>query len=82
MLNVPKAIDLESLKLLEARIDQFVEQHERVREEHEGLLQRLRDKEKQLAEATAQLKQYEQERAEMKTRLERILSRLGGLDLT
>jgi septal ring factor EnvC (AmiA/AmiB activator) len=75
-------MDLENLKLLEAKINQFVDQHERVREEHESLLQRLKDKEKQLADATAQLKQYEQERSEVRARLERVLSRLEGLDLT
>lgn len=75
-------MDLENLKLLETKINQFVDQHERVRGEHESLLQRLEDKERQLAEATAQLKQYEQERSEVRARLERILSRLEGLDLT
>lgn len=82
MLDGLKPIDLESLKLLEAKVEQFVSQHERVREEHDVLLQRVHDKERQLAEATALLKRYEQERAEMKTRLERILRRLDGLDLT
>ena len=82
MLDGLKPIDLESLKLLEAKVEQFVTQHERVREEHEVLLQRVKDKERQLAEATALLKRYEQERSEMKARLERILSRLDGLDLT
>jgi septal ring factor EnvC (AmiA/AmiB activator) len=82
MLDGLKPIDLESLKLLESKVEQFVSQHERVREEHDVLLQRVVDKERQLAEATALLKRYEQERAEMKARLERILSRLDGLDLT
>ena len=75
-------MDLENLKLLEAKVNQFVEEHERVRDAHESLQQRLKEKEKQLADATAQLKQYEQERAEMRARLERILSRLEGLDLS
>jgi septal ring factor EnvC (AmiA/AmiB activator) len=75
-------MDLENLKLLEAKINQFVDQHERTREVHETLLQRLKDQEQQLADATAQLKQYEQERSEIRARLERILSRLEGLDLT
>ena len=75
-------MDLESLKLLETKIEQFVDQHEHVREQHDTLVQRLKDKEKQLAETTAQLKRYEQERVEIKSRLERILSRLEGVDLT
>ena len=75
-------MDLENLKLLEGKIDQFVSQHEHMREQNHVLAQRLKEKEKQLAEAAAQLKRYEHERAEIKTRLERILSRLEGVDLT
>ncbi len=82
MLDVSKPIDLESLKLLEAKVEQFVAQHERVREEQGALAQRLLDKERELADATMTLKRYEQERAEIKTRLQRILTRLDGLDLT
>ena len=74
-------MSLESLKLLEAKIGEFVDQHERVRQEHESLVQRLKEQEQQLAAATAQLKQHEQERSEIRARLERILSRLEGLDL-
>ncbi len=75
-------MSLDSLKLLEAKIGEFVDQHERVRQEHELLVQRLHDKEKELAEVAVQLKQYEQERSEIKARLERILGRLESLDLT
>lgn len=82
MLDVPKPIGLESLKLLEEKVHQFVDQHERVRQEHDEVVQRLEQKEKQLAEMTAQLERYEQERSEFRARLERILSRLDGLDLT
>jgi septal ring factor EnvC (AmiA/AmiB activator) len=74
-------MDLENLKLLESKINQFVDQHERVRQSHESLLQSLKDRDRQLAELTSQVKQYERERVEIKTRLERILSRLNGLDL-
>jgi len=81
MLDVSNAIDLENLKLLEARIDQFLIQHEQVREQHDALLERLKEREKELAEVSGKLKQYEQERSEIRARLERILSRLGNLDL-
>ncbi len=75
-------MDLENLKLLEAKINQFVDEHERVREAHDSLLQRLQEKEKQLAEAAARLQQYERERGEIRARLGRILSRLQSIDLT
>jgi septal ring factor EnvC (AmiA/AmiB activator) len=74
-------MDLENLKLLETKIDQFLNQHEQVREQHDALLERLKERERQLAEVAGQLKQYEQERSEIRVRLERILSRLGNLDL-
>ncbi len=74
-------MSLESLKILEAKIDRFLDQHEQVREQQETLLQRLQDREKQLAEVTGQLKHYEQERSEIRARLERILNRLESLDL-
>ncbi len=82
MLDVPKPMSLESLKLLEDRVHRFVDQHERVRQEYDEIVLRLEQQEKQLAEMTAQLERYEQERSEVRARLERILSRLDGLDLT
>jgi len=75
-------MSLESLKLLESKIGEFVDQHERVRQAHESLSERLKERERELADATKQLKQLEQERTEIRARLERILSRLEGLDLT
>ena len=74
-------MDLENQKLLESKIDQFVDQHERVREQQATLAQRLKEREQQLADAAGQLQQYELERSEIRARLERILSRLAGLDL-
>jgi len=82
MLDVPKPIGLESLKLLEERVHQFVDQHERVRHDYDEVVHRLEQTEKQLVEMTAQVERYEQERSEVRARLERILSRLDGLDLT
>jgi septal ring factor EnvC (AmiA/AmiB activator) len=81
MLDVSDVMNLESLKVLEAKIDQFLDQHEQVRGQHDTLLERLKERERQLAEASEQLKQYEQERSEIRARLERILTRLGNLDL-
>jgi septal ring factor EnvC (AmiA/AmiB activator) len=52
-----------------------------VREQHDALLQRLKDRERQLAEVMGQLQRYQYERSEIRARLERILSRLEGLDL-
>jgi septal ring factor EnvC (AmiA/AmiB activator) len=75
-------MSLESLKVLEAKIGEFVERHEQVRNEREQLRSELRDRDKKLAEALAQLKRYEKERSEIRSRLERMLGRLAGLELT
>lgn len=72
-------MDLENLKLLETRINQFVDEHQRVREEQESLQERLKNQEVQLAQMATQLQQYERERVEIRARLGRILSRLEGL---
>lgn len=74
-------MDLEHLKTLETKINQFVDQHEKLAGDHESLTQKLKEKDKQLADANVQLKQLEQERTEIRARLERILNRLEGLDL-
>lgn len=84
---------LESLKLLETKIGEFVDRHEEARREQEQLRAQLRDRDKKLAEATAQLKKYEaeaaaqlkkyeKERGEIRARLERVLGRLNGLEVT
>jgi septal ring factor EnvC (AmiA/AmiB activator) len=74
-------MDLENLKLLESRIDQFLTQHEKVRQERDSLSKRLKELEGQFIQLNAQIRQQEQERTELKARLERILSRLEGLNL-
>jgi len=63
-------------------VHQFVDQHERVRQQYDEVVRRLQQQEKQLVDMTAQLERYEQERSEVRSRLERILSRLDGVDLT
>jgi septal ring factor EnvC (AmiA/AmiB activator) len=74
-------MELENLKLLEAKIDRFMAQHEKVRQERDVLGQKLKEREAQYAQIAGQVRQYERERIELKARLQRILSRLEGIDL-
>lgn len=75
-------MSLESLKVLETKVADLVAQHERIRQANDALQQKVREQEKQLAEASSRLKQFEKEREEVKGRLEKVLTRLDGLGLT
>jgi septal ring factor EnvC (AmiA/AmiB activator) len=75
-------MSLDSLKLLESKIGEFVERHEQVRREQNQLREQLRDRDKKLAEAATQLKRFEKERVELRARLEKILGRLNALELS
>ena len=72
---------LESLKLLEEKVTGFLARHEQVRSEKEDLLARLHEWEHVHAALLERLRQYEQEREEVRDRLEKILNRFAGLDI-
>jgi chromosome segregation ATPase len=76
------------LKQLDERIQALVNRMSHLRRENEQLTQRLADSEKRAKEVSVQLKQFESERqaheterAEVRTRIEKILARFDGLDL-
>lgn len=75
------AVELDSLKQLESRIGKILDRHEEVRREKDALAKQLLEKEEQFGQLMNQVRQFEQERRELKTRLEKILSRLNGLDI-
>lgn len=72
---------LESLKLLETKLNGFLTRHEQVRSENEDLAARLSERECAYAALLERLRQYEQERDDMRERLERILNRFADLDV-
>jgi chromosome segregation ATPase len=72
-------MNTDTLKVLESRIDELLHQHGAVCEERDRLKVELGRAEERAAEMATQLQQVEKERAEVKTRVERILSRLDGL---
>jgi hypothetical protein len=72
---------LESLKILEEKVVGVLARHERVRAERADLAARLEAQERAYAMLLERLQQYEQERHEMKERLEKVLDRLVGLDI-
>ncbi len=74
-------MELESLKLLESKINSFLTHYERMQAEKEQLATRLQEKERAYEEMAGLLKQYEQERNEVKERLEHILGCFDGIEL-
>jgi chromosome segregation ATPase len=76
------------LKELDERIQASVAKMGQLRSENQQLSQRLAEAEKRYADAAAQVKQLSAERAqqenernEVRTRIEKILSRFDGIDL-
>jgi len=76
------------LKQLDERIQASVAKINQLRKENEQLSQRLAEAEKRHAEAAAQVKQLNAERAQqenerndVRSRIEKILSRFDGIDL-
>ena len=74
--------ELDSLKQLETRIGKILDRHEEVRREKEVLAKQLVDREAEFSHLAGQVRQYEQERRDLKARLEKILTRLSGLDIS
>ncbi|MFZ0888100.1 MAG: cell division protein ZapB [Candidatus Binataceae bacterium] len=76
------------LKQLDERILAFVNRMNQLHRDNEQLTQRLAESEKRLKEAAGQLKQletehqqHENERTEVRTRIEKILARFDGINL-
>jgi len=76
------------LKELDERIQASVAKMGQLRKDNEELSQRLADAERRYADAAAQVKQLSAERAaqenernEVRSRIEKILSRFDGIDL-
>ncbi|MCY4390133.1 MAG: hypothetical protein OXC18_23790 [Desulfurellaceae bacterium] len=72
---------LESLKLLEAKLSGFLERHEQVQSANSALLVRIDEQEHEYALLLKQIQQYEAERNEIRSRLEKILTQFGLLGI-
>lgn len=73
---------LESLKVLEGRVDDVLTRHAAVCTERDRLRHELAEARARLAEMAARLDGVEKERAQVRARVESILGRLEGLDLS
>ena len=75
-------IGLESLKLLEGRVDGIVARQTALSAERDRLHAQLQEAQTRIVELKRQLDTYERERTQVRARVESILSRLEGLDLS
>ena len=76
------------LKQLDERIQASVARIQQLRKENEQLAQKLAESERKYADAMGQIKQlsaerqqHENERNDVRTRIEKILTRFDGIDL-
>jgi chromosome segregation ATPase len=75
-------MSLESLKVLEGRVDDVLGRHASLCAERDRLQEQLVQAQARIAEMKGQLDTYEKERAQVRARVESILGRLEGLDLS
>jgi predicted nucleic acid-binding Zn-ribbon protein len=72
---------MDVLKQLEDRIQGSINRIRQLQSENEMLAKRLAESEQRFNEASARLKDQENARGEIRTRIEKILARFDGLDL-
>ena len=82
VLEQPSHIGLESLKLLEGRVDGILARQAALCAERDRLHPELQDAQNRIAELKRQVDTYERERTQVRARVESILGRLEGLDLS
>ena len=75
------AAEIDVLKQLEERIQGSINRIQQLQRENELLAKRLAESEQRFNEASDQLKNHEQDRGEIRSRIEKILARFDGLDL-
>src|SRR5262245_34782783 len=75
-------MSLESLRVLEGRVDDVLGRHSAVCAQRDRLQEQLEEARARIAELSSQLETYEKERAQIRARVESMLGRLEGLDLS
>ena len=75
-------MSLESLKVLEGRVNDVVTRHGAIVAERDRLQSELREAQSRIEALSAQVEAFEKERGQIRARVESILGRLEGLDLS
>jgi septal ring factor EnvC (AmiA/AmiB activator) len=82
LLEESGSMSLDHLKVLEGRIDDVLARHSAVCAERDQLQEQLKQAQARITELSGQLASFEKERAQVRARVESILGRLEGLDLS
>jgi len=82
VLEESAGMSLDSLKVLEGRLDDVLGRHRSLSTERDRLKEQLDEAQARIAALSGQLQTYEKERAQIRARVESILGRLEGLDLS
>ena len=82
VLEESAGMSLDSLKVLEGRLDDVLGRHRSLSTERDRLKEQLDEAQARIAALSGQLETYEKERAQIRARVESILGRLEGLDLS
>ncbi len=72
-------MEFQEIKLLEEKIEALLGVVENLRRERESLLQQLKQKEEEIAGLQADLARFQEERAQIKDRVQGLLSRIDQL---
>ena len=76
------SMSLDSLKVLEGRVESVLTRHAAVCAERDRALEQLREAQARVEQLAGQVAGYEKERAQVRARVESIMGRLEGLDLS
>jgi DNA repair exonuclease SbcCD ATPase subunit len=74
-------METDVLRQLDERIQAALTRIQQLQRENEQLAQRLAESEQRFSEANGRLREHEEARSQIKTRIEGILARFDGLDL-
>ncbi len=74
-------METDVLRQLDERIQASLNRIQQLQSENEQLAQRLAESEQRFSESSAQLREHEEARSQIKLRIESILARFDGLDL-
>ena len=76
-----KGNEIGQFEILEGRLNKILEGYTTLKEEREKLISQMKEKEKEVEKLKEELYALNNERSEVRTRIERLIKRLEGIPL-